>query len=147
MKNYNVCVWLGNWRKTDNFHQVCNRKEEKKATVAPKRYWLRYLYQKQESKFSFLFWMSVLFLHSGTKWVNSHFSSFEIKKNWKIVFIFIKDNLFCWNSGLARSENLSDSAALTIFYNGTVSIFDVPWDKVCFVLNNFGINKASKLAS
>ena len=31
------------------------------------------------------------------------------------------------------SEKLSDSAPLTIFYNGTVSIFDVPRDKVCFV--------------
>lgn len=31
------------------------------------------------------------------------------------------------------SENFSDSAPLTIFYNGTVSIFDVPRDKVCFV--------------
>ncbi|XP_030956837.1 protein TIFY 9 [Quercus lobata] len=32
------------------------------------------------------------------------------------------------------SENLSDSAPLTIFYNGTVSIFDVPRDKAETIL-------------
>lgn len=41
------------------------------------------------------------------------------------------------------SENLSDSAPLTIFYNGTVSIFDVPRDKAETILK-FAVDGTSK---
>ena len=57
-----------------------------------------------ESKFSSLFCLSVLLLHSGTKLTIFILWNYQKKKKnfEKIVNICAENNLLCWNSGLVR---------------------------------------------
>jgi hypothetical protein len=85
-----------------------------------------------ETKFSFPFYLSILLLPSGNLLViisDSHFFSL-LSKNRKRKYLFIYRKKICLVKFRASSENFPDTAPLTIFYNGTVSIFDVPRDKV-----------------